>query len=96
MPDVSPSLAESLLARRLARNDGWLDAADSWDREPANLRKDYLTIAREALAAAGGPTQDLQQAAAVDAEVRELTRQRDRYREAWIAACARARKARQS
>ncbi|MGW7726265.1 hypothetical protein ACWGJ6_23385 [Streptomyces canus] len=48
------------------------------------------------LAVLGGPTEAQQQAAALDAEVGELRRQRDRYRDAWHAACARARKARQS
>lgn len=79
--------AETDLARRLAHNDGWLIDDDSWERANPDLRRDYLGLARETLAVTGGPTEAQQRAAALDAEVRELKRQRDRYREAWRSAC---------
>lgn len=88
--------AEEHLARRLAHNDGWLHDDTDWERMKRDLRRDYLGLARETLAVLGGPTEAQQQVAALAAEVRELTRQRDRYRSAWHAACARARKARQT
>lgn len=85
---------ESLLARRLADNDGWLIDDGDWERANRDLRKDYLDLARTTLAVLGGPTEAQQQVAALDAEVRELRRQRDRYRDAWHNACTRARRAR--
>ncbi|MEU9661887.1 hypothetical protein [Streptomyces chartreusis] len=86
------SQAEAHLARRLAHNDGWLTADDNWDRVSASMRKGYLDLARETFAVLGGPTEAQQQAAALDIEVRELRRERDRYRDAWRSACARARR----
>jgi hypothetical protein len=97
MSDAStPSPAETLLARRLAHNDGWLHDDDAWEHVNPDLRKDYLDLARETLAVTGGPTETQQEAARLDAEVRELRRQRDRYRDAWHAACRRARLARRT
>lgn len=94
MTDTSPAPVETLLARRLAHNDGWLPDEDSWGRVGPSLRKDYLDLARDTFAVLGGPTEAQQQVAALDAEVRELRRQRDRYRDAWRNACTRARRAR--
>jgi hypothetical protein len=85
---------EEYLARRLAFNDGWLDDDNDWGRKRADLRKDYLDLARTTLAVMGGPTEAQQEAAALAAEVRELKQQRDRYRAAWRSACRRAAKAR--
>ncbi|MFM9635918.1 hypothetical protein [Streptomyces turgidiscabies] len=79
--------AEDDLAQRLAHNDGWLHNDDSWERAGRGLRKDYLGLARETLTVLGGPTEAQQRAAELDAEARELRRQRDRYRDAWRAAC---------
>lgn len=90
------STPEEHLARRLAHNDGWLDDDSDWEHKRAALRKDYLDLARETLAVMGGPAEAQQQAAVLAAEVRELTRQRDRYRDAWHAACARVRRARRT
>jgi len=90
----TPSPVETLLARRLAHNDGWLHDDDAWEHVNPDLRKDYLGLARETLAVTGGPTEAQREVALLDAEVRELTRQRDRYQEAWQAACRRARLAR--
>lgn len=88
--------AETALAERLAHNHGHLIDNDDWNHAPASLRRDYLALARETFAVLGGPTEAQQQVAALTAEVRELTRQRDRYREAWQSARRRARKARRS
>lgn len=85
-----PTPVENLLARRLAHNDGWLDNSDSWEQAGASLRNDYLALARETLAVTGGPTNAQREIASLDAEVRELKRQRDRYRDAWHNACTRA------
>ena len=79
--------AEELLALRLAHDHGHLIDDGDWERAPKSLRKDYRDLARATLAVLGGPTEAQQQAAALDAEVRELTRQRDRYRKAWRSAC---------
>lgn len=81
--------AEEHLARRLAYDHGHLLNDDDWDRARPDLRKDYRDLARATLAVLGGPTEAQQQAAALDAEVRELRRQRDRYRDAWHSACRR-------
>jgi hypothetical protein len=86
------SEAEEHLARRLAHNHGWLDDDSDWERKKPELRRDYLDLARETLTVLGGPTETHQRAAALAAEVRELTRQRDRYRKAWRSACHRATK----
>lgn len=86
--------AEDRLAMRLAFKDGWLDDEDHWHEKARSLRQDYLDLARETLAVLGGPTEAQHRVAALDAEVRELTRQRDRYRDAWHNACTRARRAR--
>ncbi len=91
--------AEELLARRLAHDHGHLIDDGDWERAPKSLRKDYRDLARATLAVLGGPTEAQQQAAALDAEVRELTRQRDRYRNAWCSAArgrSRARSGRSS
>ncbi|MDX3637793.1 hypothetical protein PV728_47995 [Streptomyces europaeiscabiei] len=85
---------EEHLAIRLAHDHGHLMDDDDWGRAPADLRKDYRDLARATLAVMGGPTEAQQEAAALAAEVRELTRQRDRYRDAWRSACARARSGR--
>ncbi|MFF4552753.1 hypothetical protein [Streptomyces sp. NPDC001422] len=87
---------ETQLARRLAYDHGHLIDDSDWERAPADLRKDYQDLARATLAVLGGPTEAQRQAAVLDAEVRELTRQRDRYRKAWRAACTRARRSRES
>lgn len=91
---MADTQAETDLARRLAHNDGHLIDDTDWDHASRDLRKDYLDLARTTLTVLGGPTEAQQQVAALAAEVRELTRQRDRYREAWLAACGRARRAR--
>lgn len=65
-----------------------------WERAPKALRKDYRDLARATLAVLGGPTEAQQEAAALAAEVRALTHQRDRYREAWRSACRRRVRAR--
>jgi hypothetical protein len=84
---------EDDLAQRLAYDHGHLIDDGDWARTPADLRKDYRDLARATLAVLGGPTEAQQRAAALAVEVRELTRQRDRYRDAWLSACARARRA---
>ncbi|QKW31469.1 hypothetical protein HUT11_35490 (plasmid) [Streptomyces seoulensis] len=89
------STAEEHLARRLAHDHGHLMGDDDWERTPADLRRDYRDLARATLAVVGGPTEAQQEAAALASEVRELQRQRDRYRDAWRSACYRATKARQ-
>lgn len=81
------STPEEHLARRLAHDHGHLIDDGDWERAPKALRKDYRDLARATLAVLGGPTEAQQEAAALAAEVRELTRQRDRYREAWLSAC---------
>ncbi|MFD4572074.1 hypothetical protein ACFWNK_01915 [Streptomyces sp. NPDC058417] len=86
------SSPEEDLARRLAHNDGWLDTDADWDRKRADLRKDYLDLARTTLAVLGGPSEAQQRAADLAAEVRELRRERDRYRAAWMNARHRASK----
>jgi hypothetical protein len=83
------SQVETLLAQRLAHNNGWLVDDDSWERADPSLRKDYLELARETLAVVGGPTEAQHEVAALDAEVRALKQQRDRYRETWLSACRR-------
>ena len=77
---------EEHLARRLAHHDGHLLDDDSWGRAPADLRKDYRDLARATLAVLGGPTEAQREAARLAAEVEELRRQRDRYRDAWLSA----------
>lgn len=91
---------EERLARHLAANDYLVDgetADDQWwaSRLP-KFRDDYLAYAREVMAIVKGPTVAAQAIANLDAEVHDLTRQRDRYQEAWQSACRRARKARRS
>lgn len=81
---------ETLLAQRLADNDGWLIDSEDWEHAGTELRKDYLALARTTLTVTGGPTEEQRQVAALDAQVRELKRQRDRYKDAWHAACGRA------
>lgn len=88
--------AEDRLAMRLAFKDGWLDDEDHWHEKARSLRQDYLDLARETLAVLGGPTEAQQEAARLAAEVRELRRERDRYRDAWLSACRRARRLRVS
>lgn len=89
---MTDGTTETDLAERLAHNHGHLIDDDDWNHAPASLRRDYLAMARETFAILGGPTEAQQQVAALAAEVRELTRQRDRYREAWQSACRRARR----
>jgi len=93
---TDPSPVEDDLARRLAHNHGWLDNDTDWEHKRPALRRDYLELAREALAVMGGPTEAQQEAARLTAEVRELKHQRDRYRDAWQSACRRVRLARRS
>lgn len=93
MTDARPDPVEHL-ARRLAHDHGHLIDDGDWERAPADFRKDYRDLARTTLAVLGGPTEAQQEVARLAAEVRELRRQRDRYREAWHNACTRARKAR--
>lgn len=82
---------EERLARHLAANDYLVDgeAADDqwWASRLPKFREDYLAYAREVMAIVKGPTVAAQAIATLDAEIRELTRQRDRYREAWLSAC---------
>lgn len=85
---------EEHLARRLAHDHGHLIDDGDWERAPKSLRKDYRDLARATLAVTGGPTEAQQEAAALAAEVRELTKQRDRYRACWLSACRRVQKAR--
>ncbi|MET7944403.1 hypothetical protein [Streptomyces sp. NPDC005302] len=85
--DPRPAHVENELARRLALDHGHLIDDGDWERAPADLRKDYQDLARATLAVLGGPTKAQQQAAALAVEVRELKRQRDRYRKAWRSAC---------
>lgn len=106
MADTSaPSQSEILLAvrrvqndlaLRLAHNHGLIDSTDSWEGAGVALRKDYLDLARETLAVMGGPSEAQQEAARLAAEVRELRRQRDRYRDAWQSACRRVQRARRA
>ncbi|WP_143570702.1 hypothetical protein [Streptomyces acidiscabies] len=91
MADPTPSSAvETMLAQRLAHNHGWLDDDESWDRAGVSFRKDYLELARETLAVVGGPTETQRQLAVLAIEARELKRQRNRYRKAWLNARRRA------
>lgn len=82
--------AEEHLARRLAHDHGHLIDDGDWERAPKSLRRDYLALATATFAVLGGPTEAQQEAAQLAVEVRELRRQRDRYREAWQSACRRA------
>lgn len=88
------SAVEEHLARSLAYDHGHLIDDGDWERAPKALRKDYRDLARATLAVLGGPTEAQQEAAALAAEVRALTHQRDRYREAWRSACRRRVRAR--
>lgn len=90
------STAEEHLARRLAHDHGHLIDDGDWERAPKSLRKDYRDLARATLAVLGGPTEAQKEAATLAVQVRELTRQRDRYRDAWVSAQCRARKARRA
>ena len=82
---------EERLARHLAATDYLVDgeAADDawWNSRLPKFRDDYLAYAREVIAIVKGPTIVAQTIANLDAEIRALTRQRDRYREAWHSAC---------
>jgi hypothetical protein len=91
---VADTTAEEHLARRLAHDHGHLVDDSDWERAPKSLRKDYRDLARATLAVLGGPTEAQQEAAALAAEARELRRQRDRYRKAWLSACRRRTRAR--
>lgn len=82
---------EERLARHLAANDCLLDgeaAGDEWwaSRLP-KFREDYLRYAREVIGIVKGPTLAAQAITNLGADIRALTRQRDRYRDAWKAAC---------
>jgi hypothetical protein len=82
---------EERLARHLAANDYLVDgegADDEWwaSRLP-KFREDYLRYAREILAIVKGPTLAAQAITNMGADIRELTKQRDRYRKAWRSAC---------
>lgn len=90
------STAEERLAIRLAHDHGHLMDDGDWERAPQSLRKDYRDLARATFAVLGGPTEAQQEVAALDAEVRALTRQRDRYRDAWLNASRGRRRARRS
>lgn len=87
------STAEEHLARRLAHDHGHLIDDGDWERAPKSLRRDYLALATATFAVLGGPTEAQREAARLASEVRELRRQRDRYREAWRSACRRVRSA---
>ncbi|WP_406444484.1 hypothetical protein OHB14_36555 [Streptomyces sp. NBC_01613] len=91
---MADAAVEEHLALRLAHNDGWLADTDGWGRSDRSMRKDYLDLARTTLAVTGGPTEAQRQVAALDAEVRELKQQRDRYRDAWLSASRGRRRAR--
>ena len=93
---MTDGTTETDLARRLAHNHGHLIDDADWSHAPASLRRDYLAMARETFAVLGSPTEAQRQVAALATEVRELTRQRDRYQEAWQSACRRAQRARQT
>jgi hypothetical protein len=82
---------EERLARHLAATDYLVDteaATDEWwaSRLP-KFREDYLAYAREIVAIVKGPTGAARAMANLEAEIRELRQQRDRYREAWRSAC---------
>jgi hypothetical protein len=91
---------EERLARHLAATDYLIDgeAADDawWASRLPKFREDYLAYAREVMEIVKGPTVAAQAFATLDAEVRELTRQRGRYREAWLSACRGRRRARRA
>lgn len=93
---MADSAAVERLAVRLAYDHGHLmdDGDGGWERTPADLRKDYRALAAATFAVLGGPTEAQEEAAALAVEVRELRRQRDRYRKAWRSACRRAMKER--
>lgn len=78
---------EERLARHLADKDGWIIDDNSWEDAPASLRTQYRAMARELIVIVKGPTIAAQAIANMGAEIRELTKQRDRYREAWRSAC---------
>jgi hypothetical protein len=88
---------EERLARHLAATDYLVDGEEAddawWASRLPKFREDYLAHAREVMAIVKGPTVPAQAIATLDAEICELTRQRDRYRKAWHAACRRARRA---
>ena len=85
---------EERLARHLAATDYLIDgeAADDawWASRLPKFREDYLAYAREIVTIVKGPTASAQAIANLNAEIRELKQQRDRYREAWRSACRRA------
>lgn len=82
---------EERLARHLAATDYLVDgeAADDewWASRLPKFREDYLAYAREVIAIVKGPTIAAQAIASMGAEIRALTKQRDRYRDAWRSAC---------
>jgi len=81
---------EERLARHLAANDYLVDdeAADDawWASRLPKFREDYRRYAREILGIVKGPTLAAQAITNMGAENRELTRQRNRYRDAWRSA----------
>lgn len=82
---------EERLARHLAANDYLVDgeAADDawWNSRLPKFRDDYRAYAREIIGIVKGPTIAAQAIANLGAEIRQLTKQRDRYRDAWRSAC---------
>jgi hypothetical protein len=82
---------EERLARHLAANDYLVDGENAddawWNSRLPEFREDYRRYAREVIGIVKGPTLAAQAITNLGAEIRELTRQRDRYREAWKAAC---------
>lgn len=81
---------EERVAIRLADKDGWIVDEDSWGTACASLRGEYVELAREVITIAKGPTIAAQAISNLGAEIRTLTKERDRYREAWRSACSRA------
>lgn len=91
---------EERLARHLAATDYLVDGEDAddawWNSRLPEFREDYLAYAREILGIVKGPTLAAQAITNLGAEIRELKRQRNRYREAWFSACAGRRRAREA
>lgn len=89
---------EERLARHLAATDYLVDgeAADDawWNSRLPKFREDYRRYAREIVGIVKGPTIAAQAIATMGAEIRELIRQRDRYRDCWLSARRRVRNAR--
>jgi hypothetical protein len=81
---------EERVAALLADKDGWIVDEESWERAASSLRRQYLALAREVITLVKGPTLAAQAISNLGAEIRALTKERDRYRGAWRNACTRA------